>query len=117
MVLVAALQQCDVSLRLGIATNGPLVPSMIFRSRITKQSSNVIEQNACSRSPALVHELDPNFGDFHVCSPCFFCQFGPATANTCREPTAAQGGRQPPGVFCMPTDAEVGTAATCHLMP
>ena len=34
-----------------MATNGPLVPSMIFKSRMTKQSSNVIEQNACNRSP------------------------------------------------------------------
>jgi len=38
--------QCDVSFRLGIATNGPLEPSMIFRSRTTKLSSIVIEQNA-----------------------------------------------------------------------
>src|SRR3972149_6590892 len=43
--------QWEVSLRLGMATNGPLVPSMIFRSRTTKQSSKVIEQNALSRSP------------------------------------------------------------------
>jgi hypothetical protein len=33
-----------------MATNGPLAPSMIFKSRTTKQSSNVMEQNACSRS-------------------------------------------------------------------
>src|SRR6187401_3164802 len=43
--------QCVVSLRLGIATNGPLEPSMIFKSRTTKQLSNVIEQNAFRRSP------------------------------------------------------------------
>src|SRR5205814_9794271 len=42
--------QRSVSLRLGMATKEPLVPSMIFRSRMTKQSSNVIEQKACSRS-------------------------------------------------------------------
>ena len=41
-----------MSLRLGMATKGPVVPSMIFRSRTTKASSNVIEQNACRRSPA-----------------------------------------------------------------
>src|SRR5882672_4681292 len=33
-----------------MATKEPLVPSMIFRSRMTKQSSNVTEQKACSRS-------------------------------------------------------------------
>src|SRR5947208_4667696 len=33
-----------------MATNDPLVPSMIFRSRTTKALSNVTEQNACSRS-------------------------------------------------------------------
>ena len=43
--------QWAVSLRLGIATNGPVWPSMILRSRTTKQLSNVIEQNALSRSP------------------------------------------------------------------
>src|SRR3990172_10056151 len=43
--------QCEVSLRLGIATNGPLLPSMIFRSRTTKQLSKVIEQKALRRSP------------------------------------------------------------------
>src|SRR5262245_12844871 len=43
--------QCAVSLRLGMATNGPFEPSMIFRSRTTKQLSNVIEQNALRRSP------------------------------------------------------------------
>src|SRR5579871_3140184 len=42
--------QRSVNLRLGIATNDPLVPSMIFRSRTTKASSNVTEQNACKRS-------------------------------------------------------------------
>src|SRR4029453_6253924 len=39
-----------VSLRLGIATNEPFVPSMIFRSRTTKALSNVTEQKACNRS-------------------------------------------------------------------
>src|SRR5262245_20474117 len=34
-----------------MATNGPFEPSMIFRSRTTKQLSNVIEQNALRRSP------------------------------------------------------------------
>src|SRR5262249_52879997 len=43
--------QCVVSLRLGIATNGPFEPSIILRSRTTKQLSNVIEQNALRRSP------------------------------------------------------------------
>src|SRR5437588_5759688 len=42
--------QRSVSLRLGMATNEPLVPSMILRSRMTKQSSNVTEQKACKRS-------------------------------------------------------------------
>src|SRR5262249_56384061 len=36
-------------LRLGMATDGLLVPAMIFRSRMTKASSNVTEQNACKR--------------------------------------------------------------------
>src|SRR5581483_11102586 len=40
----------SVSLRLGMATNEPLVPSMIFRSRMTKASSSVTEQKAWSRS-------------------------------------------------------------------
>src|SRR5437868_12164844 len=34
-----------------MATNGPFEPSMIFRSRTTKQLSNVIEQKALRRSP------------------------------------------------------------------
>src|SRR5205085_11906863 len=42
--------QRSVSLRLGMATNEPLVPSMILRSRTTNASSNVIEQKACRRS-------------------------------------------------------------------
>src|ERR1700681_3082305 len=36
-----------------MATNEPLVPSMIFRSRTTKASSKVTEQNACRRSFSL----------------------------------------------------------------
>ncbi len=46
MILAAALAQCPVSFRLGIATNGPVAPPMIFRSRTTNASSNVIEQKA-----------------------------------------------------------------------
>src|SRR5262249_14993359 len=42
--------QRSVSLRLGMATNDPFVPSLIFRSRTTNASSNVTEQKACSRS-------------------------------------------------------------------
>jgi hypothetical protein len=48
--LVPHWWQWLVSLRLGIATKGPLVPSMIFKSRTTKQLSKVIEQKPCSRS-------------------------------------------------------------------
>ena len=44
--------QWEVSFRLGMATNGPLVPSMIFRSRTTKLLSKVIEQKARRRSAA-----------------------------------------------------------------
>src|SRR5438874_6485713 len=44
------LWQRSVSFRLGMATNDPLVPSMIFRSRTTKALSNVTEQKACNRS-------------------------------------------------------------------
>ena len=66
----------------------------------------------------LFHELDANFGDFHVCSPCL-CRRSvePGDRKYLRQPAAAQGGRQTPGVFCMAADAEVGAAATCHLMP
>src|SRR5207244_5143612 len=46
-------EQRSVSLRLGMATNEPLVPSMIFRSRTTKASSNVTEQKAIRRSFSL----------------------------------------------------------------
>src|SRR6218665_3046656 len=42
--------QRSVSLRLGIATKGPLAPLMILRSRITNDPSNVMEQNARRRS-------------------------------------------------------------------
>src|SRR5215510_2619318 len=45
--------QRSVSLRLGMATNEPLVPSMILRSRMTKASSNVTEQKAWRRSFSL----------------------------------------------------------------
>src|SRR5438128_6440738 len=42
--------QRSVSLRLGMATKEPFVPSIIFRSRTTNASSNVTEQKACRRS-------------------------------------------------------------------
>ena len=42
--------QRAVILRLGMATKGPLVPSMIFRSRTTNAWLKVIEQKARSRS-------------------------------------------------------------------
>src|SRR5205823_693780 len=47
----------SVSFRLGIATNTPLVPSMIFKSRTTKALSKVTEQNASSRSLFSSHNL------------------------------------------------------------
>src|ERR1700756_296975 len=40
-----------------MATNEPLVPSMIFRSRTTKASSNVTEQKACKRSFSLLSSM------------------------------------------------------------
>ena len=40
----------SMSLRLGMATKGPLVPSMTFRSRMTKLSSSVMLQKALSLS-------------------------------------------------------------------
>src|SRR5437588_6714194 len=40
-----------------MATNEPLVPSMIFRSRTTKASSKVTEQNACRRSFSLLSSM------------------------------------------------------------
>src|SRR3954463_5563903 len=40
-----------------MATNEPLVPSMIFRSRTTKASSNVTEQKACRRSFSLLSSM------------------------------------------------------------
>src|SRR5262245_21645614 len=49
--------QRSVSFRLGMATNEPLVPSMIFRSRTTKASSNVTEQKACRRSFSLLSSI------------------------------------------------------------
>src|SRR4051794_32639129 len=49
--------QRSVSLRLGMATNDPLVPSMIFKSRTTKASSNVTEQKACRRSFSLLSSM------------------------------------------------------------
>src|SRR5262249_27307398 len=42
--------QRSLSLRLGIATNDPLAPSIILRSRTTKALSKVTEQKACNRS-------------------------------------------------------------------
>src|SRR3954453_14046722 len=55
--LLPQLGQRSVSLRLGMATNEPLVPSMIFRSRTTKASSNVTEQKACRRSFSLLSSM------------------------------------------------------------
>src|SRR5207302_1453559 len=49
--------QRSVSFRLGMATNEPLVPSMIFRSRTTKASSKVTEQYACRRSFSLLSSM------------------------------------------------------------
>src|SRR6516225_7437038 len=49
--------QRSVSFRLGMATNEPLVPSMIFRSRTTKASANVTEQKACRRSFSLLSSM------------------------------------------------------------
>src|SRR4051812_27265329 len=40
-----------------MATNEPLVPSMIFKSRTTKASSKVTEQNACRRSFSLLSSM------------------------------------------------------------
>src|ERR1700681_3120738 len=40
-----------------MATNEPLVPSMIFRSRTTKASSKVTEQKACRRSFSLLSSM------------------------------------------------------------
>src|SRR5947199_4132205 len=40
-----------------MATNEPLVPSMIFRSRTTKASSNVTEQKACRRSFSVLSSM------------------------------------------------------------
>src|SRR5262249_59172169 len=40
-----------------MATNEPLVPSMIFRSRTTKASSKVTEQNAWRRSFSLLSSM------------------------------------------------------------
>ena len=47
----------SVSFRLGIATNTPFVPSMIFRSLTTNALSKVTEQNASSRSLFSSHSL------------------------------------------------------------
>ena len=53
VVLAAALRAMGGELAAGHGHERRRVaPSMIFRSRMTKQSSNVIEQKACSRSPA-----------------------------------------------------------------
>src|ERR1700757_4273004 len=40
-----------------MATNEPLVPSMIFRSRTTKASSNVTEQKAWRRSFSVLSSM------------------------------------------------------------
>ena len=55
--LLEHLWQRSVSLRLGMATNTPLVPSMIFKSRTTKALSKVTEQNASNRSLFASHNL------------------------------------------------------------
>src|SRR4051794_12462876 len=49
--------QRSVSFRLGMATNEPLVPSLIFRSRTPKASSKVTEQKACRRSFSLLSSM------------------------------------------------------------
>ena len=62
------LWQRSVSLRDGIATKKPLAPSMIFRSRMTNMSSNVMLQKACKPFVAarvVFHELDADFSDLH----------------------------------------------------
>src|SRR5262249_28753001 len=47
---VPQLWHRSVSFRDGMATKKPLAPSMIFKSRMTNMSSNVMLQKACSRS-------------------------------------------------------------------
>src|SRR5262245_34539266 len=121
-------EQRSVSLRLGMATNDPLVPSMIFRSRTTKASSNVTEQKACSRSLSLlpssmslmrtsvITTADLLFSVAHSNATPYEEQLAPHGAGPGRFPRQArrQLVREPAGLRVVAAEGEDAAAAAAH---
>src|SRR5438309_6231379 len=109
-----------------MATNEPLVPSMIFKSRTTKASSNVTEQNACRRSFSLLSSMSLiRTSVMTTVVLLYFCgtlsiatphdtDAGPLSAAAC-------GGQQlacdPQGLGGVGGQSEHGRAATAHQRP
>src|SRR3954468_13853697 len=113
--------QRSVSFRLGMATNEPLVPSMIFRSRTTKASSKVTEQNACRRSFSLLSSMSLiRTSVMTTVVLLFSVAHSIATPNdtdTCPVPLLpyeAQGTCDTQGLCAIAAQAEDGSPAAAH---
>src|SRR5262249_35444477 len=115
--------QRSVSLRLGMATKEPLVPSMILRSRTTKASSNVTEQKACRRSFSLLSSMSLIRTSVMTTAVLLFSVAHPkATPNDTdtRRPAlrwGAQGACHPQGLVGVAGQREHGGAAAAHQGP
>src|SRR6516225_1324343 len=114
----------SVSLRLGMATNEPLVPSMIFRSRTTKASSNVTEQKACRRSFSLLSSMSLMRTSVMTTAVLLFSvAHSIATPNDQDThpvpflPNGTQGVRQSQGLLGRTAQGEDAAAAAAHQPP
>src|SRR5258707_9883850 len=104
-----------------MATNEPLVPSMIFRSRTTKASSNVTEQKACRRSFSLLSSMSLIRTSVMTTSVLLLTvAHSIATPNNANTnplpdlPSGAQGPCYSPGIGGVASQREHGAAAAAH---
>src|SRR5436190_23574292 len=91
---------------------------MIFRSRTTKQLSNVMEQNALRRSPGSSMSLMRTSVISMVHSPCASTRDLLATASSVDKPELPRlkNTGQTPCVLCMTTNAEISGTTAGKLM-
>src|SRR4051812_34795082 len=107
-----------------MATNEPLVPSMIFRSRTTKASSNVTEQKACRRSFSLLSSMSLIRTSVMTTSVLLLTVAHsiatPYGKHSRRVPAilgGAQGAGDPLGLGTAAAEGEKGGAAAAHQHP
>src|SRR5271168_1968420 len=107
-----------------MATNEPLVPSMIFRSRTTNASSNVTEQKACRRSFSLLSSMSLIRTSVMTTSVLLLDNVslnpGPNNTNTNLFPDLPFGAPSPcnaRGVGGITAQREDGRAAAAHQSP